>query len=529
MLGIHPRLTQSQVAPAFNEDTLERLHEHTTLRRDLFVPSNTAVKAILGGSWACHQKTTDSTEPPWGERRHGRLWAFQLHSFRFAKPMAELEQGGDALLDWIHDWIGRHPPGSDIAWDPYCVSNRLLNWALAESRFGWSDEVMLRSYAAQVEWLKRSLEWDIRANHLMKNACALTVAGNLLGGETTRAARELLESQITEQVLKDGGHYECCPMYHALVLEDLLLAHASFRDKPVYLTDAIRRMTGWLQQIIHPDGDIPLFGDSVLAEAPRAEELISLARRTLNETASSLSAIPLEDSGYRSASRDGLHVLVKTATATPAFQPGHSHADATSYELSVDGLRFVVDTGTHGYAESPWRDYCRRARAHNVATIDDIDPIDVWSVFRVGRRCKTWSKELPNSDSEWNLEAGHDAFPGEYIRRFQLKERTLTVTDRVRLDRPRRLVSRLHLHPEVQVAQDGGRFMLSREGVEVSLEATHGTLTYLPPDADPPEGWYFPEFGKALPAHRFDIVSEDAKDLEVEYSLFWLLPAHVVM
>ena len=32
----------------------------------------------------------------------------------------------------------------------------------------------------------------------------------------------ILRRELAEQVLEDGGHFELSPMYHALILEDLL-------------------------------------------------------------------------------------------------------------------------------------------------------------------------------------------------------------------------------------------------------------------------------------------------------------------
>jgi len=33
---------------------------------------------------------------------------------------------------------------------------------------------------------------------------------------------KILSSQVPEQILNDGGHFELSPMYHSIILEDIL-------------------------------------------------------------------------------------------------------------------------------------------------------------------------------------------------------------------------------------------------------------------------------------------------------------------
>ena len=86
-------------------------------------------------------------------------------------------------------------------------------------------DTLLESLGAQAATLERRLEKDLLGNHLLKNIKALLFAGALL--ETPRSARwwakgeALLEQQLNEQILPDGGHFERSPMYHSQILEDL--------------------------------------------------------------------------------------------------------------------------------------------------------------------------------------------------------------------------------------------------------------------------------------------------------------------
>jgi len=70
----------------------------------------------------------------------------------------------------------------------------------------------------------------------------------------------------------------------------------------------------------------------------------------------------------------------------PAYQPGHAHADALSFELSVAGERVVTDTGVAEYLPGPLRDRSRATRAHATLEVDGRDQAELWASHRVGGR-----------------------------------------------------------------------------------------------------------------------------------------------
>ena len=62
--------------------------------------------------------------------------------------------------------------------------------------------------------------------HLFANAKALVFAGLFFEGNEGRkwlnTGLKILEKELREQILEDGGQFELSPMYHALAVEDLL-------------------------------------------------------------------------------------------------------------------------------------------------------------------------------------------------------------------------------------------------------------------------------------------------------------------
>src|SRR5437773_983153 len=118
-------------------------------------------------------------------------------------------------------------------WHLYTISLRLVNWLHALSFF---EEQMRddRSYRqqfigslyGQAQILAGDLETDVRGNHLLENLCALLTAGSAFEGKEPQTwvqkAWKILEQELEEQILADGGHFERCPGYHVRVLKILL-------------------------------------------------------------------------------------------------------------------------------------------------------------------------------------------------------------------------------------------------------------------------------------------------------------------
>jgi len=84
----------------------------------------------------------------------------------------------------------------------------------------------VRSLLLQASWLYRRIEFHIQGNHLIANAKALIFSGIFFEGEQSnlwlKKGISIIEKEMTKQVMKDGAHFELTPMYHSIVLEDLL-------------------------------------------------------------------------------------------------------------------------------------------------------------------------------------------------------------------------------------------------------------------------------------------------------------------
>ncbi len=333
------------------------------------------------------------------------------------------------------------------------MSLRIVNWIKwSLGRGEAAPEWFLRSLAEQADSLARQFEYHLLGNHLWANAKALAFAGAYFEQERwLRQGVGCLTEQLREQMLADGGHFERSPMYHALFTEDLLDLMNLGALYPGRLPDLRReaaRALGWLAQMTLPDGGLPHFNDCAEGGAAALDDLGDYASR-LGIVAEK---VTLGESGYVRLERGRAVVLFDAAPVGPDYQPGHAHADALSFELSVNGQRVLVNSGTSTYEAGEERDYERSTAAHNTAVVDGENQSEVWGAFRVARRARIRRRE---TDGRTWVRAAHDGYrrlqdPVIHERTLQLEEDGLVVRDRFTGAGTHTVELSFHAHPEAE-------------------------------------------------------------------------------
>jgi hypothetical protein len=94
---------------------------------------------------------------------------------------------------------------------------------------------------------------------------------------------------------------------------------------------------------------------------------------------------------------DRLWAMVDCGPVGLAGTGGHGHNDALSFDLSVQGVPVVVDSGTYVYSADPEaRNEFRGTKAHNVLVVDGAEMADLgenlWTIENQTRaECVSWS------------------------------------------------------------------------------------------------------------------------------------------
>lgn len=473
---------------------------------------------VLEGRFTFLNKTAELGRPvDWQAESMSLLWRFNLHYFHCLYLLKPSEQ-----MALCREWIAANPVGEGVGWHPYPTALRIVNWC----RVGLTAPDCLRSLYQQAAYLHRNVETHIYGNHLLENARALVVAGCLLRGQGEADAwlkhgLSIYRRETSEQILSDGFHFERSPMYHALVLEGYLdvlnVLPKGSPDRP-QLADAARAMTDALAGVTHPDGRIALFNDSTVEIAPSPAKLLKYADGVLDYAPQP--TLDLKEAGYHMYSSEKAWLMLDAGPGGPEYLMAHAHADIFSYELSLGGYRFIVDTGVYGYGSDDMRDYVRGTAAHNTVEVDGTDQIECWDRFRVARRAAphsvVWTSRPHGVEFE-GIYSGYEALIGndiQHTRRLVLDEaaRTITFEDKVEGTGSHQIASRIHLHPEVAVRNEAGTWMLSRDGVTCTL-VTDG------PQVQRVSGWYCPRFGVRKKNDVFVLRHDGALPTRMRYRL----------
>ena len=465
----------------------------------------------------------------WNNSSLDKLWLYNLHYFDDLNS-ADAAQRGDWHRALIDRWIAENPLSQGNGWEPYPTSLRIVNWVKWSLAGNALQSNWVHSLAVQARWLRKRVEWYLLGNHLLANAKALAVAGLFFEGEEADRWLErglrILSHELPAQILKDGGNFERSPMYHAIILEDLLdlinfagvFPGRVSGEQLASWHDSTKRMLEWLAVMTHPDGEIAFFNDAAMGIAPTLLELTAYAGRLglvgtpgevgTNRAArvtgppSCLSGIrQLLDSGYVRLMQGNAVALLDVAPIGPDYLPGHAHADTLSFELSLFGQRVLVNSGTSCYCVSAERLRQRGTAAHNTVVVDGQDSSEVWGGFRVARRARPSLELVMQSKDAACIAASHDGYkrlPGHNIHRRQwtLSPNDLWIQDTV--SRPfKKAQARFHVHPRVQVeTQD-------LQAARVTLRLPQGPRVQIGMDgatslAIESVTWH-PEFGVAVP------------------------------
>jgi hypothetical protein len=374
-------------------------------RSAMFSTADEAAEQLPAGSLNVLGLVVPYPPPDWTPTNLERLRRFHLHYGEEILGCAR--RSGAAYLNaargGLESWIASNPPGKGDGWHPYPLSTRIGNWIAATSlEPALANEIVSESLWRQLVYLERNIENELLGNHVIRNARALVLGGSAFADERLAAGGlALLERELPEQVLPDGGHYERSPVYHAIVLRDLLEIRAA-----VDVSDfdpVIERMKDFAAALARPDGSLAPFNDAPLNLPPNLRE--ALPRHLAG-------VVLFPETGYAVVRDPGvLWLAFDCGQAAPSFLPPHAHADGLSFQLWVDDKALVVDPGMSTYESGSERDWFRGTRAHATASVDGLDQFDLWGAFRASRIASVELLEASGSEKEGSMVAELRGFP----------------------------------------------------------------------------------------------------------------------
>ena len=429
------------------------------LNRDTYIEKN---KFSFLNQTHQFDKTID-----WNYIDFGKLWAYNLNYFDFLNQENISKEIG---LGLINDFIDQKEKLAEGI-EPYPISLRGINWIKFLSLHQIIDKKINQYLYDDYQNLLNNLEYHLLGNHLLENAYSLFFAAYHFKDDILyRKAKNLLTSELSEQILKDGAHYELSPMYHQILFQRLLdsinlvqLNQWKEDNFVVFLKEKASLMVSWLQEITYKNGSIPMVNDSAFDIAVSSNELFDYANHIGIQNLS----IPLSESGYRKYNTDSYEFFFDVGNMQPSYQPGHAHADTFNFELFVNERPIVVDTGVSTYEKNERRQKERGTAAHNTVIVNDKNQSQVWGGFRVAKRAKV----IKLVESKKLIEATHDGYKNIgvlHTRKVVFDKQSITISDTISNKIMLKQTSIIHFHPSVQnILIDTDTINLINEGITI--------------------------------------------------------------
>ncbi|MFS2262043.1 heparinase II/III family protein [Vibrio vulnificus] len=448
----------------------------------------------------------------WNDENMEKLWLYNLHYFDDLHSSNSLART-DCHETLLENWIKENSPAQGNGWEPYPISLRASNWIKWFLSINKSKKEWDYSLYEQILFLDHNLEYHLLGNHLFANAKALIFSGCYFDGKVAdnwlSKGLRILDKQITEQILPDGGNFELTPMYHNTILADMLDLYQLSLVYPdcipsrtsKYWKGLVTKMLSWADSMAHPDGDVSFFNDSAIGIAPKLSTLRKYALELEIELPSTNQnrITHLQDSGYVVIQDDINKLIIDVAKVGPDYIPGHAHADTLSFELSIEGHRVFVNSGTSVYGLGEERLRQRKTESHNTVTVDGVDSSEVWSGFRVAKRAYPSTPIINETDKKVFVECSHNGYmrlPGKvtHTRQWQIERNVIVIKDKLS-GRFNSAQAHYHFHPDIVLEECGpsGSIVFTLPtGAQYSISVMGGDLTVV-------DSTWHPEFGLSIP------------------------------
>lgn len=433
---------------------------------------------------------------------------WELSRFQYAVPLAlAFYKTGEEkyLKKWqelILDWIEKNPVYFGPNWinameAAIRVCNWIFSWEIIIARNKKQEtknnlekkflEKFLSSLVEHGKFIYRNLEYaPMRSNHYLSDIVGLVYLGIMFpefkeSKKWLKKGLRALEEEMKFQIYNDGVDYELSISYHRYVTELFLWTGRLCMMNNINLSlefwKKLEKMVEFSRYYTKPNGFAPQIGDSddgrlhiVWEDFYNWKKRNHFALFKLSDYIFSnknvIASEALVDS--KSFSEGGLYIMrdkdfyLITGRNRCCYGKGgsHIHNDILSFELSMFGDDFIIDSGTYVYtSDFKERNRFRKTKAHNTVLIDhqEQNPIskDPFYIEQTGELIvNKWGIE----EEQIILDAEHNCYkrlrcPVIHNRLFcfDKKKRILDIKDKFRGKGDHELEWNFHLSPEVKV------------------------------------------------------------------------------
>lgn len=464
----------------------------------------------------------------WNRELPSKLWVYNLHYFEdLLSENAKEKQ--NFHLDLLNTWVDQNPVGYGNGWEPYPTSLRIANILKAWLGGLELDKKLFSSVFEQASYLSGNLEKHLLGNHYFVNLKALLFAGVIFQNNYwIKVAEEALISEIPEQILDDGANFELSPMYHSMILIDMLDMINLNKSYPNTITNNltslleqyIPKMLIFMEAMSHPDGSLSFFNDSVDGIAPKKEVIENYAEKLGFKIKlidyNKPEIINNKNSGYFCSILSENKLIFDASPIGAEYIPAHAHADTLSFELSLGKEKVLVNSGISKYGADQYRRMQRKTKSHNTVEIDAKDSSEVWNGFKVAKRARIIRRSCQmNSKKQITLIGEHDGYKNffsgcTHTRIINFEKNSLVIKDLIS-GKFKKATSYFHFHPDLNICLE--KNILKVSGSNFSMQSDLNKLRYKLSDST-----FHPEFGKN---ENNKVLSIDFMDADLEVCFYW--------
>ena len=463
----------------------------------------------------------------WNCENPSKLWLYNLHYFEdlLSENAIEKKSNHIALLKL---WNQQNQQGKGVGWEPYPTSLRIVNVIKAWLGGLDLDSQLIRSIFIQSSFLSNDLEKHLLGNHYFVNLKALFFAGIIFKNyKWLRLSQNELINEMHEQILDDGGNFELTPMYHSLMLVDLLDLFNLCKAYPELVSQRfinaiesyIPKMLNFMEAMSHPDGGVSFFNDSVDGIAPDKSKIETYARKLGFKIYEykNMKLINLRETGYICSLLNGNKLIFDASQVGPDYIPGHAHADTLSFEFSIGSERVFVNSGISEYGLKTKRLQQRQTKSHNTVEVDGKDSSQVWSGFRVAKRARVIDRYAKIDNGHIIMHATHDGYKSIlkgclHSRELDLSEDKLIINDF--LDGKYSYAkSYLHFHPKLLITLDRNLLTIKGQNFIIYSDVKDKNAKLI-------DSLWHPEFGIELPNKKLEMLIDNISSIKFTWEKF---------
>lgn len=404
---------------------------------------------------------------PWElSRGQHLLWLGEAYLLTGEKKYAQ------EIIDEINWWIDDNPLMYSVNWTcAMDVAFRAVNWLFSLNMIsdfdGFDNQFSLK--VTQSLWqhgffIKKNLEKSIpySNNHYTSDLVGLLYLGEIFSERTrgkkwfTFGLNELFK-EIRIQVLPSGVHYERSVSYHRMMTEMLsypiYMLHRVGLYVPQDIIERIGRMYAYVSSYTKPNEQSPLVGDNDdgrflpfvkrdFREHKYLTNFLSVENRFITVGLSqAFIEKPKESTVYQDANvaiikKNKDYIFINGGGYSRCYKDNqfvlntHTHNDALSFELALDGEDVIIDPGTYLYTSSmKARNAFRSTIKHNVVVVDEEEQNEFIDAFYVRRNIKNAELKVEDSMIEGKYETLYSGLV--HKRRFSLENGSLFITDSI--------------------------------------------------------------------------------------------------